>query len=89
MFEDWLHTHFPDRAQHVLSLIRQSRAGALNDPRFHHRMGGEGAYADLLKQRFAKAASRFGLDGADAQLDCSRFAAPAAAPADCHQMSLF
>ncbi|HEX2940465.1 MAG TPA: PA0069 family radical SAM protein, partial [Rhodopila sp.] len=24
MFEEWLHTHFPDRAGHVLSLIRQT-----------------------------------------------------------------
>jgi DNA repair photolyase len=89
MFEDWLQTHFPDRAQHVLSLIRQARAGALNDPRFHHRMGGDGAYADLLRQRFTKAAGRFGLDRADAQLDCSRFAVPAVATVDYDQMSLF
>ena len=27
MFEEWLHTHFPDRARHVLSLIRQTRDG--------------------------------------------------------------
>ncbi len=25
MFEEWLHTHFPDRARHVLSLVRQTR----------------------------------------------------------------
>ena len=36
MFEDWLHQHFPDRARHVLSLIRETRAGALNDARFGH-----------------------------------------------------
>src|ERR1700712_2364595 len=35
--EDWLHEHFPDRARHVLTLIRDTRAGALNDSRFGHR----------------------------------------------------
>jgi DNA repair photolyase len=89
MFEDWLHTHFPDRARHVLSLVRQSRSGELNDPRFHHRVSGQGAYADLLGQRFAKASGRLGFDEADTQLDCSRFAVPAAATAECSQMSLF
>jgi DNA repair photolyase len=90
MFEDWLHTHFPDRARHVLSLIRQTRGGELNDPRFHHRFSGHGAYADLLGQRFAKASHRLGFDEARAQLDCTRFAVPAGAPAEASpQMSLF
>ena len=42
MFEDWLATHFPDRAKHVLSLIRETRGGALSEPRFHHRMADKG-----------------------------------------------
>src|SRR5271166_3787284 len=74
MFEDWLHTHFPDRSRHVLSLIRQTRSGSLNDSRFHHRFSGQGAYADLLGQRFAKACRRLGFDEARVQLDCARFA---------------
>src|SRR4051812_685390 len=37
IFEAWLHKHFPDRAKHVLSLIRDTRAGGLNDARFGHR----------------------------------------------------
>ena len=32
MFEEWLHTHFPDRARHVLSLIRQTRGGQSERP---------------------------------------------------------
>jgi DNA repair photolyase len=90
MFEEWLHTHFPDRARHVLSLIRQTRSGQLNDPRFHHRFTGQGVYADLLMRRFTRAARQFGFGEARTQLDCSRFAVPAdstdAAP---NQMSLF
>ena len=62
MFEDWLHTHYPNRARHVLSLVRQTRSGELNDSRFHHRFSGQGVYADLLARRFARAARQFGFD---------------------------
>jgi len=90
MFEAWLQEHFPDRARHVLSLIRQTRAGELNDPRFHHRFSGHGPYADLLGQRFGKLARRLGFDEARTQLDCTRFAVPAGAAAEAPgQMSLF
>jgi DNA repair photolyase len=76
MFEDWLATHFPDRAKHVLSLIRETRAGALSDARFHHRFAGQGVYADLLLRRFARATRQWGLDEAREGLDCGRFAVP-------------
>jgi DNA repair photolyase len=76
MFEEWLHAHYPDRAAHVLSLVRQTRGGALNDPRFGHRFTGHGAYADLLAARFARAARKLGLDGWQAALDCTKFAPP-------------
>jgi DNA repair photolyase len=90
MFEEWLHTHFPDRARHVLSLIRQTRAGELNDPRFHHRFSGQGVYADLLMRRFTRAARQFGFGEVRAQLDCERFTVPAGpAEAAPGQMSLF
>ena len=90
MFEEWLHTHFPDRARHVLSLIRQTRSGELNDPRFHHRFTGQGVYADLLMRRFTRAARQFGFGEARTQLDCGRFAVPPGLPeAAPNQMSLF
>ncbi len=56
LFEEWLQAHYPQRfAAHVLSLVRQSRGGELYDSRFGARMRGEGPFADLLAQRFAKA----------------------------------
>jgi DNA repair photolyase len=76
MFEDWLATHFPDRAKHVLNLIRETRSGALSDARFHHRFSGQGVYADLLLRRFARATRHWGLDEAREGLDCGRFAVP-------------
>ena len=90
IFEAWLHEHFPDRARHVLSLIRDTRAGGLNDARFGHRFTGQGPYADLLIRRFARAARQWGLDEARESLDCSHFAIPgqSGARAD-QQLSLF
>jgi DNA repair photolyase len=76
MFEDWLATHFPDRAKHVLNLIRETRSGALSDARFHHRFAGQGVYADLLLRRFARATRQWGLDEAREGLDCGKFAVP-------------
>ena len=78
LFEAWLEQHFPQRAAHVMSLIRQSRGGKHYDSRFGQRMRGEGPFADLLAQRFAVAVRRLGFarrregDG----LDCSLFAPP-------------
>ena len=90
MFEAWLHTNFPDRAKHVLSLVRDTRGGAMNDSRFHHRFSGQGVYADLLLRRFTRAARQWGLDESREGLDCTRFAVPGAAvPAAEAQLSLF
>ena len=90
IFEEWLATHFPDRAKHVLSLIRETRGGALSEPRFHHRMAGQGVYADLLVRRFTRAARKWALDEAREGLDCSQFAVPEEARRDARaQLALF
>lgn len=61
LFREWLDEHFPDRAEHVMSLIRSARGGRENDPRFGARMMGTGAWAQLLRDRFALACKRHGL----------------------------
>ena len=76
LFEDWLATHFPERARHVLGLVRQTRAGALYDARFHHRQTGHGPYADLLLHRFERAIRQWGLNEAREPLDRTRFSVP-------------
>ncbi|MCB5943331.1 PA0069 family radical SAM protein [Acidocella sp. KAb 2-4] len=88
LFTDWLEKHLPGRASHVLSLIRQSRAGPLNDPRFHTRQTGSGPYAEMLRQRVARAIRQLGLEDGDTPLDCTQFAAPRVASAVA-QLSLF
>jgi len=76
LFTEWLEAHFPERATKVLALIRATRAGALNDPRFGSRFTGTGPYAELLAARFAAAARRHGLGSPSGGLDCSRFRVP-------------
>jgi DNA repair photolyase len=76
LFEEWLRTHKPDRAEKVLSLIRQIRGGALYQAEFGTRMRGEGPIADLLSARFAAAVKRLGLNRIRYRLDVERFAVP-------------
>lgn len=91
IFESWLRTHMPDRADRVLKLIREVRGGALNDATFGQRFVGTGPYADLLAQRFARAARLHNLAERMAPLDSSLFQVPEparGAPA-AQQMTLF
>jgi DNA repair photolyase len=89
MFEAWLTQHFPDRARHVLNLVRETRNGALNDSKFHSRFAGQGVYAELLARRFSRAARQHGLDGRE-DLDCSQFKPPPGTGSFAQaQMSLF
>jgi DNA repair photolyase len=62
LFREWLAEHYPDRAAHVMSLIRDMRAGRDNDPRFGTRMRGTGPYALLLSNRFRLACQRLNLN---------------------------
>ena len=80
LFRDWLRTHYPLRAEHVMSVLRQIRGGHDNDSAFGQRMRGSGAFAELLAQRFAIAARRLGLNADRAPLDTSMFRPPCAAP---------
>jgi DNA repair photolyase len=82
LFTQWLHQHFPDRAEHVLSIMRQCRAGELYRPGFGTRMRGTGVFADLLARRFERASRRFGLDGELPALQTARFRNAAPRQAD-------
>jgi DNA repair photolyase len=69
LFQDWLRAHYPERADRVLSLIRQCRGGRLNDAELGRRFTGTGPVAELLRQRFELAAKRLGLRRQDAGWD--------------------
>ena len=62
LFTEWLAEHYPQRAEHVMSLIRAMRGGRDNDPRFGSRMRGTGPYAALLRNRFRIACQRLNLN---------------------------
>jgi DNA repair photolyase len=79
LFTEWLETHYPTKASHVLNLIRETRGGALYESQFGKRMRGTGQYADLLEQRFDVARRRFNLDPGPAPLDTTQFR-PTATP---------
>ena len=80
IFADWLATHFPDRRERVLSLIRQASGGRSYDSRFGVRQTGRGAYADMLASRFRTSCRKLGLNTEHDQhrLDCGRFLRPGA-----------
>jgi len=83
LFKEWLTAHYPQRAEHVISIVRQMRGGKENDPNFHTRQSGTGKFAGLIESRFEVACRRFGLNGHGAgrkppELDCSRFRPPSA-----------
>ena len=78
LFVEWLAAHFPDRAEHVMSLVKQASGGQHYDHRFGVRQRGRGPYADMLGARFRAACKRFGLDGNRYQLKlrCDQFRPP-------------
>jgi len=63
LFAEWLRAHYPDKLEHVLSLMRSMRQGKLYDSRFGARMTGSGPYAWMIGRRFEAAAARLGLAG--------------------------
>lgn len=78
IFVAWLETHMPDRATHVMSLLRQASGGRDYDPRFGKRQRGEGPYAEMIGRRFLAACKRYGLQSGRRETvhDCRQFQAP-------------
>jgi DNA repair photolyase len=80
LFREWLDTHYPLRAAHVMSLVQQMRGGRDYDATFGARMRGSGTFATLIAKRFDIACRRFGLNAGRRDhdgLDTSRFRVPA------------
>ena len=85
LFQQWLDQHFPERAARVMARVREMRGGRDYDARFGARMKGEGVWAQLLAQRFQKAAARFGMNRVRVELDLTQFRKPVLARADGQQ----
>jgi len=77
LFKDWLERNYPLKAAHIMARIRDTRGGRENDPEFGSRMKGEGQFAELIRNRFAIACKRLGLnEGRRNQLDTTQFRRP-------------
>jgi DNA repair photolyase len=89
LFQQWLQTHFPERAARVMARVRDLRGGRDNDSRFGQRMSGQGVWAQLLAQRLEKATQRLSMNRERVALDLSQFRRPRAAQAPTAQQTLF
>ncbi len=76
LFKDWLSTHYPLKADHVMSRLREMRGGRENDSEFGSRFVGNGLFAELLSRRFHLACERLGLNREERGLDASKFVRP-------------
>jgi DNA repair photolyase len=77
LFKEWLETHFPAKAAHVLSLVAQTHGGRLYDSAWFTRKTGTGPYAEVLRLRFERVCRRLGFNERTTQpLDTSRFLPP-------------
>lgn len=77
LFQDWLQTHHPLRAQRIMARVKEMRGGKTYDSDFSQRMKGKGVWADLLAQRFEKTCASLGLNRERHPLDLSQFRADA------------
>jgi DNA repair photolyase len=79
LFKDWLAVHYPLKAEHVMSLVRQMGGGKDYESGFGVRQTGSGTFAALIGKRFALACERLGLNRRGREpLDVSRFRPPRA-----------
>jgi DNA repair photolyase len=76
LFEDWLQQYFPLKAQHVMSLVKQSRGGKSYQSEFGKRMRGEGVFADLLANRFKLSCHKLGMSAERSGFRTDLFAVP-------------
>jgi DNA repair photolyase len=62
IFREWLITHYPERYEHVMSVMREMRGGKDYDSKWGVRQRGKGPYAWMIGRRFELAAKRLGLN---------------------------
>ena len=83
VFQQWLITHYPDRAARVMQRVRdlhqisdadRQRGKSYNSQSFA-RMKGSGLWADLVRQRFTQACARLGYGRERVALDWAPFEA--------------
>ncbi|AHD01064.1 PA0069 family radical SAM protein [Leisingera methylohalidivorans] len=86
LWQEWLAENEPGRAAKVMARLREMHGGRDYDPRWGHRMRGEGRYAEMIAQRFKAACKRLGLQERTEPLRSDLFARP---PQPGDQLALF
>jgi DNA repair photolyase len=86
VFVEFLEREYPDRAKHVMSMIKQMRGGKDYDSSWGQRMSGNGPYAWQIGRRFEIATRRLGLNTERRKLARDLFVPPKPEVA---QLSLF
>ncbi len=78
IFLEWLARNYPDKAERVESLVRQTRDGKMYRAEFGSRMRGTGNYAEQIEQSFKVFRKKFGLDRPESNYDHTLFRPPRA-----------
>ena len=86
LFREWLNENFPDRAEHVFKLIRDTRGGKDYDSTFGRRMTGTGPIAWMIGRRFEVACERLGFNTTSVKTTTAHFRHPRPAT---EQLDLF
>ncbi len=86
IFREWLLSEMPDRAAHVLSLLRSMRGNKDYDATWGRRQRGTGPYAWSIGRRFEIACSRLKLNRRRLKLNADLFKRP---PQPGEQLHLF
>jgi DNA repair photolyase len=77
LFREWLNEHFPNKFNHVISLVRDLHGGKDYDSTFGKRQTGSGPYAWSIGRRFELACRRLELNRRRQRLITSLFKPPA------------
>ncbi len=77
LWQEWLAEHATGQADKIMARLREMHGGKDYDPRWGHRMRGEGEYAAMIAQRFKTALKRLGLVEKTPDLRCDLFQRPA------------
>jgi DNA repair photolyase len=86
LMRDWLTEHYPDKLNHVFSLLQEAHGGKDYDAQWGMRQTGVGPYAWMIGRRFETAAERLGLNKRSLKLRTDLFRPPVQ---ETGQLSLF
>lgn len=76
VFDNWVHTHFPDRAAKIIAQISAMHGGSVSDSEFGRRMKGEGEFASTVRQVFRVMHRRLFSEGTMPRMNTHLFQRP-------------